>query len=134
LEDYLLVSTVNGILAQRLVRRLCPHCREAFTPMPELVENKGLQRFVADGAELVLYKPVGCEECHGIGYRGRLSIVEFLTMTDELRRLVMAHAQSREIEEKAIEEGMLTMLDDGLQKVVDGDTTIEEVLRVTSDS
>lgn len=133
LEDYLLVSTVNGILAQRLVRRLCPHCREPFTAMPELVEEMRLTRFVSNG-QVTLYKPVGCSECNNIGYRGRLSIVEFLTMSDELRRLVMTHAQAREIEAQAVEEGMISMLDDGLQKAIDGDTTVEEVMRVTTDA
>ena len=133
LEDYLLVSTVNGILAQRLVRRLCPHCREPFTAMPELVEEMQLTRFVT-GDEVTLYKPVGCKECNEIGYRGRLSIVEFLTMSDELRRLVMTHAQARELEAQALKEGMISMMDDGLQKAIDGDTTVEEILRVTTDS
>ncbi len=133
LEDYLLVSTVNGILAQRLVRRLCPHCREPFTAMTELVEEMQLTRFVT-GDEVTLYKPVGCKECNEIGYRGRLSIVEFLTMSDELRRLVMTHAQARELEAQALKEGMISMMDDGLQKAIDGDTTVEEILRVTTDS
>ena len=133
LEDYLLVSTVNGILAQRLVRRLCPHCREAFTAMPELVEEMRLERFVPSG-KVTLYKPVGCSECNNIGYRGRLSIVEFLTMSDEIRRLVMTHAQARELETAALKEGMISMMDDGLQKAIEGDTTVEEVMRVTTDS
>ncbi len=133
LEDYLLVSTVNGILAQRLVRRLCPHCRETFTAMPELVEEMKLQRF-ATGNEVTLYKPVGCDKCNNIGYRGRLSIVEFLTMSEEIRRLVMSHAQAREIETLALQEGMVSMMDDGLQKSLAGDTTVEEIMRVTTDS
>ncbi|MEE9412662.1 MAG: type II secretion system ATPase GspE [Methylococcales bacterium] len=133
LEDYLLVSTVNGILAQRLVRRLCPHCRETYTAMPELVEEMRLKRFVT-GSEVTLYKPVGCEQCNNIGYRGRLSIVEFLTMSDEIRRLVMSHAQAREIETLALQEGMISMMDDGLIKALSGDTTVEEVMRVTTDS
>ncbi|MCH9696619.1 MAG: type II secretion system ATPase GspE [Gammaproteobacteria bacterium] len=133
LEDYLLVSTVNGILAQRLVRRLCSHCREPFTAMPELVEEMRLDRFTS-GDKVTLYKPVGCDKCNNIGYRGRLSIVEFLTMSDEIRRLVMTHAQARELEAQALKEGMISMMDDGLQKSIDGDTTVEEVMRVTTDS
>lgn len=133
LEDYLLVSTVNGILAQRLVRRLCPHCRETFTAMPELVEEMKLERF-ATGNEVILYKPVGCDQCNNIGYRGRLSIVEFLTMSEEIRRLVMSHSQAREIEALALQEGMVSMMDDGLQKALAGDTTVEEIMRVTTDS
>jgi general secretion pathway protein E len=135
LEDYLLVSTVNGILAQRLVRRLCSHCREPFTAMPELVKEMRLRRFVTDtNKDVTLYKPVGCDKCNNIGYRGRLSIVEFLTMSEELRRLVMSHAQAREIEAQALKEGMISMMDDGLQKAIDGDTTVEEIMRVTTES
>ncbi len=135
LEDYLLVSTVNGILAQRLVRRLCSHCREPFTAMPELVEEMKLRRFVTDtNKDVTLYKPVGCDQCNNIGYRGRLSIVEFLTMSEELRRLVMSHAQAREIEAQALKEGMISMMDDGLQKAIEGDTTVEEIMRVTTES
>jgi general secretion pathway protein E len=132
LEDYLITSTVNGILGQRLVRRLCPNCREPYPAMAEMVEEMRLARF-ADGP-VVLHHPKGCEQCDGTGYRGRLAIQEFLVMSDGIRRLVMSHAQSRQIEELALQEGMYTMYEDGLRKAVMGLTTIEEVLRVTSDS
>ena len=133
LEDYLITSTVNGILGQRLVRRLCPKCRVAYPALPEMVEEMRLRRFVGEGA-VTLYRPGGCDECGGAGYRGRLAIQEFLVMTDTIRRLVMSHAQARQIEEVALQEGMHTMYEDGLQKALAGMTTIEEVLRVTSDS
>jgi general secretion pathway protein E len=132
LEDYLITSTVNGILGQRLVRRLCPNCREPYSAMAEMVEEMRLARF-ADGP-VILHRPRGCEQCDGTGYRGRLAIQEFLVMSDGIRRLVMSHAQSRQIEEMALQEGMYTMYEDGLRKAVIGLTTIEEVLRVTSDS
>ncbi|BBA36514.1 general secretion pathway protein E [Methylocaldum marinum] len=132
LEDYLITSTVNGILGQRLVRRLCPNCREPYPAMPEVVEEMKLARF-ADGP-VILHRPKGCEQCDGTGYRGRLAIQEFLVISDAIRRLVMSHAQSRQIEELALQEGMYTMYEDGLRKAVMGLTTIEEVLRVTSDS
>ncbi|MBP1148379.1 type II secretion system ATPase GspE [Methylocaldum sp. RMAD-M] len=132
LEDYLITSTVNGILGQRLVRRLCPNCREPYPAMAEMVEEMRLARF-ADGP-VILHHPKGCEQCDGTGYRGRLAIQEFLVMSDGIRRLVMSHAQSRQIEELALQEGMYTMYEDGLRKAVMGLTTIEEVLRVTSDS
>ena len=133
LEDYLLTSTVNGILAQRLVRRLCPHCRQTYPALPEVVAELKLRRFTSD-PEVMLYKAVGCEQCDGLGYRGRLSIHEFLVMTDEIRRLVMTHATARQIEEEALRNGMLTMYEDGLRKSLRGQTTIEEVMRVTSDN
>lgn len=133
LEDYLITSTVNGILGQRLVRKLCPQCRESCLALPEVVEEMRLRRYVAEGP-VTLYRPVGCEACGGSGYRGRLAIQEFLVMTDALRRLVMSHAQARQIEEVALQEGMSTMYEDGLKKALAGQTTIEEVLRVTSDT
>jgi len=133
LEDYLITSTVNGILGQRLVRRLCQHCREPHPALEEVAEEMGLRRFQRDG-EVVLYRPVGCEQCGGTGFRGRLAILEFLVMSDEVRRLVMSHAQARQIEEVALREGMHTMYDDGIRKALMGLTTVEEVLRVTSDS
>ncbi|WP_367027082.1 type II secretion system ATPase GspE [Methylococcus sp. ANG] len=133
LEDYLITSTVNGILGQRLVRRLCQHCREPHPALEEIAEEMGLRRFQRDG-EVVLYRPVGCEQCGGTGFRGRLAILEFLVMSDEVRRLVMSHAQARQIEEVALREGMHTMYDDGVRKALMGLTTVEEVLRVTSDS
>nr|BAL55711.1 general secretion pathway protein E [uncultured Gammaproteobacteria bacterium] len=132
LEDYLLTSTVNGILAQRLVRRLCERCKAPYPVLPEVVEETGLGRFLA-GREPVLYQPVGCKHCNGIGYRGRLAIMEFLVVSDTIRRLVLRHAQAREIEEVAIAEGMLTMYQDGLNKAIAGKTTLEEILRVTTD-
>jgi len=133
LEDYLITSTVNGILGQRLVRRLCQHCRETYPALQEMVYELKLDRFQPRG-EVLLSRPVGCERCDGLGYKGRLAIVEFLVMTDDLRRLVMTHAQARQIEELALKEGMRTMYEDGMRKAVLGLTTIEEVMRVTSDN
>lgn len=133
LEDYLITSTVNGILGQRLVRRLCPACREPYPALPEVIQEMRLRRFTP-GNEVILYRPRGCPACDGSGYRGRLAILEFLVMSDAIRRLVMSHAQARQIEEQALSEGMHTMYEDGLRKAVLGLTTIEEVLRVTSDT
>ena len=130
-EDYLLTSTINGILAQRLVRLLCTHCRQPYPAMPELVEELRLHRF-SESRDLVLYKPVGCEQCSGTGYRGRAAIMEFLVMSDPLRRLVLKHADAGELQAVAQREGMDTMYEDGLRKAVAGSTTIEEVLRVTT--
>ena len=133
LEDYLITSTVNGILGQRLVRRLCPHCREAYEPMPEVAAELKLWNF-SDERTIHLYRPRGCEACDGSGYKGRLAITELLVMSDDIRRLVMSNAPARKIEEQALLEGMHTMYDDGIRKSVIGLTTVEEVLRVTSDS
>ncbi|MGZ5058325.1 MAG: type II secretion system ATPase GspE [Methylobacter sp.] len=133
LEEYLLTSTVNGILAQRLVRKLCPECKQRYTPPADIVEGMKLRRFAPSG-DIVLYKPVGCPSCGGLGYRGRLAIIEFLQMTDPLRKLIMAHEEAGAIQKLAIEEGMTTMYENGLVKALQGITTLEEVLRVTSET
>ncbi len=133
LEEYLLTSTVNGILAQRLVRKLCPVCKEAKIAEPELVKELRLDRFSSQ-LEIKLYKPVGCVACSGTGYRGRLAIIEFLPMTDSIRKLIMAHEEAGAIQKLAVAEGMQTLYENGLVKVVEGVTTLEEVMRVTTES
>jgi len=132
-EDYLLTSTVNGILAQRLVRRLCSACRAPYRPLPELAAK--LSKVAAGGGEaLSLYHAAGCTRCNGTGYLGRLVISEVLIMTDRIRQAVLAHATATEIQRLAMEEGMLTMYDDGLRKALDGRTSMEEVLRVAEEN
>ncbi|MBL8274337.1 MAG: type II secretion system ATPase GspE, partial [Xanthomonadales bacterium] len=131
-EDYLLTSTVNGILAQRLVRRLEPTHAQRYEAMPEVIEQFGLRRFQPEGT-IYLYKPVP-SALTPTGYLGRTTIMEFLVMSDPLRRLVMQHAGMGEIEEAARAEGMRTMYEDGLVKALSGVTTIEEVLRVTQEN
>jgi general secretion pathway protein E len=107
-EDYLLTSTVNGILAQRLVRTLCKACREPHAALPEVIEQMGLRRFEPHG-DIVLYKPVGCPQCAGTGYLGRICIIEMMTMTDSMRSLIMRHATAGELRAAAIQQGMETM-------------------------
>ena len=133
LEEYLLTSTVNGILAQRLVRKLCPACKEGVIATPEIIKELRLRRFSPDG-DIVLYKPVGCSACAGMGYRGRLAIIEFLPMTDPVRKLIMEHEEAGAIQKLAIAEGMQTLYENGLVKVIQGITTLEEVMRVTSET
>ena len=133
LEEYLLTSTVNGILAQRLVRKLCPVCKEEKLAEPELVKELRLDRFT-NQSHIKLYKSVGCVACSGTGYRGRLAIIEFLPMTDPIRKLIMAHEEAGTIQKLAIAEGMQTLYENGLVKVVEGITTLEEVMRVTTES
>jgi general secretion pathway protein E len=131
-EDYLLTSTVNGVLAQRLVRRLEATHAEKYDALPEVVEEFGLRRYQPDG-KIQLYKPVA-SPLTASGYLGRTTIMEFLVMSDPIRRLVMQHADMGKLEEQARAEGMRTMYEDGLVKALGGSTTIEEVLRVTSES
>jgi general secretion pathway protein E len=130
-EDYLLTSTVNGILAQRLVRRIEPTHAERYEAPPEVIAEFGLRRFQPSGP-IHLYRPTP-SALSPTGYLGRSTIMEFLVMTDELRRLVMQHAGMGEIEEAARASGMRTMYEDGLIKAMQGITTIEEVLRVTQE-
>jgi general secretion pathway protein E len=132
-EDYLLTSTVIGILAQRLVRTLCPACKEAYTALPEVVDELGLRKF-ATKADVTLYHAKGCKECGQTGYIGRISIMEMLPMSDHLRTHVMRHATSTELRSEAIKEGMVTMYEDGMRKAMNGVTTFEEVLRVTREN
>ncbi len=130
-EDFLLGSTVNGILAQRLVRRLDPETAIAYEAPPEVVAEFELEKYT-DERPIRLWKP-GSSVNNPTGYRGRRAIMEFLVMSDALRRLVMQRADAGEIERQARAEGMRTMYEDGIAKAVAGVTTLEEVLRVTQE-
>jgi len=127
LEDYLLTSTMNGIVAQRLVRRLCEQCREPYRPLPEMLDHLGVRAL--DRA--IFHRPVGCPRCNGTGYFGRISINEILVISDAIRRQILHAAEATELQRVALEAGMRPMFQDGLAKVLDGVTTVEEVLRVT---
>jgi general secretion pathway protein E len=131
-EDYLLTSTINGILGQRLVRRLEPTHAERYRASPEEIDKFNLRRYQPEG-DVYLYRPRG-SALAPTGYLGRTTIMEFLMMNDELRRAVMRHAGMGEIEQIARQHGMRTMYEDGIVKALAGETTIEEVLRVTEDA
>jgi general secretion pathway protein E len=131
-EDYLLTSTVNGILAQRLVRRLDTSVAERQEALPEVIKEFELEKYT-DERPVRLYKP-GSSAANPTGYYGRTTIMEFLVMSDPIRRHIMQHAGMGEIEQQARAEGMRTMYEDGLIKALAGQTTIEEVLRVTQES
>ena len=131
-EDYLLTSTINGILAQRLVRRLEPTHAERYLATPEEIERFELRRLQPQG-DIHLYR-ARPSALAPTGYSGRTTIVEFLVMDDELRRAVMRRAGMGELEQLARQRGMRTMYEDGLEKALRGETTIEEVLRVTEES
>jgi len=131
-EDYLLTSTINGILAQRLVRRLEPQHAQRYPASPEQIEKFELRRLQPEG-EIFLYRAQP-SAIAPTGYLGRTTIMEFLVMNDELRRAVMQRAGMGEIEKIARAAGMRTMYEDGLSKALSGHTTIEEVLRVTEES
>ncbi|MCX7089776.1 MAG: type II secretion system ATPase GspE [Methylococcales bacterium] len=130
LEDYLLTSTLNAILAQRLVRCLCRKCRRPYMASEELIQQLALRRFQADG-EIVLYEATGCTDCSGTGYQGRQMIVELLIMTDSLRNAILKGSDSVALQHQAVDEGMLTLYEDGLQKAFAGITSLSEVMRVS---
>jgi general secretion pathway protein E len=127
LEDYLVTAVLRGVLAQRLVRRLCLECRRATPAAPEMVERFELTRF--GPGPLTLWHPVGCPHCRGTGYRGRLAIAEFLTPNDEISHLIFSRADHSEIEHAAVAAGMVPLFDAGLIAALNGETTIEEVVR-----
>ena len=129
-EPFLITSTLNAVLAQRLVRRLCPKCREAYEPPKGFL--KSLMPSSGDVQDVpVLYRPKGCDACGHTGFRGRLAVMELLPVTDEIAGMVLARAEAREIQRSAVAHGMRTMLADGILKSQQGLTTIEEVLRAT---
>ena len=127
-EDYLLTAVLRGIMAQRLVRRLCPDCRRSEPAAYELVERFGLERRVTD-RPIMLSHAVGCPACRQTGYRGRAAIAEFLEMGPEIERLIFSRADHGTIERAAVAAGMETMFDAGLAAALAGKTTIEEVTR-----
>ncbi len=128
--DYLLASTINGVVAQRLVRTLCQRCRAPHHLVPELIERlRAGPR--PDLAAATIYRAVGCPACANSGYFGRTAIAEMLPITDEVRRVVLREPDAQAIRRVALAEGMRTMFDDGLAKVLEGRTTLDEVLRVT---
>ncbi len=129
-ESFLVSSSINAILAQRLVRKICPHCSEEFEPGPEYLAQVGLTPEDLGGR--VLYRSTGCRHCLNTGYTGRIGIYELMVMTEDLKNFVLTTSDSNQIRRRALESGeMLTLRQDGLQKVLAGQTTIEEVFRVT---
>ncbi len=130
-KDYLLASSLVAVIAQRLVRRLCPRCA---TPAPEVAERIRAMGFDLEGAlapdEIRPGEPVGCEECHGTGYAGRMVVAEFLLVDDAVRGMIHAGADAAALEEEARRRGMRSLAEDGMIKVLKGHTSLREVLRV----
>jgi general secretion pathway protein E/type IV pilus assembly protein PilB len=126
-EPFLVASTVEAVMAQRLVRRLCPKCREPYEPNHADLPAD----FPIDDLQGVLYRKNGCRECRGVGYSGRQGIYELLLTTDRVRQLAHDRASTWEIKKSATADGMTTLRMDGWKKAIRGDTSVEEVLRVT---
>ena len=131
IEPFLVASSIEALIAQRLVRRLCKECRRPYQPDEEILKAAGFPMEELAGA--TVYEPVGCETCRGSGFSGRTGIYEVLVMSDKIRSLVTAREASVVIKNEALQEGMKTLRDDGWVKVLQGVTTIEEVLRVTEE-
>ena len=132
-EDYLIASSLLGVLAQRLVRVICPYCKAETFPVPEMLDEIGYRRGDHRNGPDRFYEGRGCEYCSNTGFTGRLGIYELMTITDDIRKLTVAKADSNQIRKKAIENGMRPLRDDGWLKVRQGTTSISEVLRVTQE-
>jgi len=142
-EPFLLVSSLSCVVGQRVLRKICMGCIEEYEPEAEVMKDissvlgdlYGLveERWRKEGRKMVLKKGKGCDDCNGTGYKGRVGIFEVMPVTEKISRLIVGKTSSREIEKMAIEEGMVTMMQDGYIKALEGITTIEEVLRVAQD-
>jgi type II secretory ATPase GspE/PulE/Tfp pilus assembly ATPase PilB-like protein len=130
-ESFVIASALVGVVAQRLVRRLCVHCRRQYTPPPDVLRSLNIAD--TDAASIPFYKSVGCDQCNHTGYRGRIGIYEVMRVTDKLRRLIAARATEDQIRDAAVAGGMITLGEDGLAKVKSGVTTPEELLRVVTE-
>jgi type II secretory ATPase GspE/PulE/Tfp pilus assembly ATPase PilB-like protein len=129
IKRFLIASAVRAILAQRLVRKLCPICK-ATTELSDK-ELRALNLDAGRMADATIYGPVGCEKCRRKGYRGRMGIFEIFQIDDEVRHLVNANLSSSQLRKRAREMGMRTMREDGIRKVLAGITTAQEVIQVT---
>jgi type II secretory ATPase GspE/PulE/Tfp pilus assembly ATPase PilB-like protein len=123
-EAFLASTAILGAMSQRLVRRLCPHCREAFTP------TEAMRAEFPMPEDALLYQNGGCDACNNIGFRGRMGLFEIMPVDDRIQYLVLNRSPAGEIETSARDKGFRTMAEDGLQKCLDGLTTLKEVMRV----
>ncbi|MDZ4168837.1 MAG: ATPase, T2SS/T4P/T4SS family [Coriobacteriia bacterium] len=126
-EPFLVSSAVGCILGQRLARKLCPECKQEWRPKPEVLIEAGYR---ADNLPEIVFKAGGCRKCGGTGYRGRIGVHEVLLMSEEISRLCVEEATAEEVKKVAVQQGMLTLREDGLEKVRMGNTSIEEIVRV----
>ena len=133
-EPFLVASSLTAVMAQRLVRRLCPECREGYHPTAEELKEVGLTpEAVARAGNPTIYRAKGCDACGGNGYRGRTGIYEMLMVDDDIRQLALKNVDSGSMKKAGVAKGMRTLLDDGARKVLAGETTLAEVLSVTQE-
>jgi type IV pilus assembly protein PilB len=131
IEPFLVASSIDCILAQRLARKLCARCKQSYEPTEDELKTA---RFPFDGKGPLpkLFRPTGCTTCGNTGYKGRMAIHEVMTVTEEIERMVAENASSEEMGRVARQQGMLTLREDGMEKVRQGLTSIEEILRVVA--
>jgi general secretion pathway protein E len=129
-EPFLLSSVLRVVVAQRLVRVLCPHCKREITATPEIVAECGSMADVMVGKPI--WQAVGCPECMDTGYKGRQAVYEIMQVTDPVKRQVMANSDSGEIRRQAVSDGMRTLRADGCAKVLQGLTSVTEIMRVSN--
>ena len=130
-EPFVIGSALVGVVAQRLVRRLCMCCRRQYTPEPDMLRSLNISE--ADAASIPFYRAVGCDQCNHTGYRGRVGLYEVMRLTDKLRRMISQRAPEDALREAALSSGMISLGEDGLTKVKSGITTVEELLRVVTE-
>jgi type II secretory ATPase GspE/PulE/Tfp pilus assembly ATPase PilB-like protein len=129
---FLVSSSIQAIMAQRLVRTICPNCKQPKEYKPHELAWIGLRE--KETKKVTLYEGAGCRECGGTGYKGRLGIFEMMELSNEIRELAFRKASTTKIRDEAIVSGMRTLHEDGVRKVINGLTTIEEVLRITAEA
>ena len=135
-EPFLIASVLTAVEAQRIVRRICPSCKTSYSPPPEIVSDfKNIlgNLYPQDLKELVIYKGKGCKECNNSGYLGRIGIYETIMVTSSIAKMVLERSSAEAIEKQAVSEGMITMFQDGYLKILNGITTLEEILRVAKE-
>ncbi len=130
IEPFLISSSVIMIIAQRLIRKICPKCKESYEVSHELLEELGIKP--KDGEKIMFYRGTGCGHCNNTGYKGRAAIYEVLSMNDEIRKAVLKRSSSSDIKKIAIDTGMVTLREAGIRKVKQGVTSIEELFRATT--
>ncbi len=134
IEPFLLASAINAVEGQRILRKVCSYCRYTYTPPPEVEQNiEQVLGPLLSKKPVILYKGKGCKQCGNVGYLGRTGIYEVLPISEKIMKLILKRASTKEIEDQAVSEGMITLKQDGYLKAVEGETTLEEVLRVAQD-
>jgi type IV pilus assembly protein PilB len=126
---FLITATVEAILAQRLIRRICVNCRREFTPNAEMLAD--LQLTADDVSDKTFYRGAGCDSCNNTGYRGRMGLFELMVMNDDLRDMIVRNASTDELREASRGYGMVTLREAGMDAVYAGTTTVDEIIRET---